>query len=340
MSAFELSDKVRDNLKSLELDAGQNFLSGKATSVFSPENILSNAGGINGLAALGLTSGMDSVLSNLEDGTLEYVQDAVRGAVDPVLNSDVGQSVITSVAMTTGTILTGIDLVKNAPTLLEDTILEITKDVTDHITKSVAGKIAEYASNHATSALKLPTEITSNAMQYFNEHKKSVGEVLDELFKSQEESNDSKLEEQDQSGLSKFMSQAQTKLSYVKKYTDEYTNKMTSYISMIGAYIQQGPSWVEGQINNQVDSVLKFVNEKIDSQWEQDKKMYENFAYNQGQKRGKKLVDAWDRELEKAQQAIKAKNETQLKKLATKKHVILQQAKLKIMAQTGINLPV
>lgn len=220
--------------------------------------------------------------------------------------------------LTTGLITTAVTTVSSAAT-------EIISRETSKLTQKVTN---------------IPQSIVSYAMSYFNSYKKSLGEVLKELMMGSEKLAEQESEQSDKKKENNFINNVKEKISYVNEKVTYYTDKVTPVVEMIASYTANGPDWIADKMNKEVNALIEDVDKFIVQQTDSINKGIDDFCRKTGEKKGEKMVKAYNDKLDKQAKKQQAKINTLKSKALTKAKALLQEGLLKVMALTGINIPI
>lgn len=225
------------------------------------------------------------------------------------------------------------NILKQITTQLINTTITTVSSATAEIAAKAVSKLTQKVAN-------IPQSIVSYAMSYFNTYKMSLGEVLKELLAGSETTAAQETEKSENNKLKTFLNKTEDFLSNMNNKITYYTDKVTPVVEMVTTYVANGPDWIADKLNKEVNAVITDVSYFVDQQTQTAEKNIDDFCRKTGEKNGKKMVENYNKALEKQAKKQQAKiNSAKTKAMGVAK-AAMQQAILKIMALTGINLPV
>ena len=280
----------------------------------------------------------------IDSGT-SFLSGKVTSTVFKATTSDIGATATNIVAAGLGTYETGKvlynDIKDNGVEIIITLSQVLVSKATEVITKEVAKITSDYLLKHTQEITSFPKNVTSYAMEYFNEHKMSVSDVLKTLKDASENRMKELNDKEDNKSLEDSKAKKQKDMKQVLNNINTYVNEATSYISTITSYIQNGPDWVVDEMNKQIGSIVKQVQKSIDKQWiEKDLPEYRARAKRIGEKKGQNLTDKYNRQLEKVQKKALDKIEQAKTKGITKVLSVKAKAASLIASKTGIYIPI
>lgn len=225
------------------------------------------------------------------------------------------------------------EILKQITTQLVNTTITTVSTASAEIAAKAVSKLTEKIVN-------IPKSVTSYAMTYFNTYKMSLGEVLKELLAGSETIATQETEKSENNQLKNFLGKTEGFLTNMNDKISYYTNKVTPVVEMVTSYVANGPDWIADKLNKEVNGVITDISSFANQQTQTAEKNIDDFCRKTGEKRGKKMVESYNKALEKQAKKQQAQiNAAKTKAIGVAK-AAMQQAILKVMALTGINLPV
>ena len=225
------------------------------------------------------------------------------------------------------------EILKQLTTQLVNTAITTVSNATGEIAVKATNKLMQKIAN-------MPQSINSYSIAYFNTYKTSLGEAFKDLLAGSETIAAQETEKSENNKLKTFLNETKDVLSNINKKITYYTEKVTPVVEMITTYVENGPDWIADKLNKEVNAAITDINSFADQQTETAEKNIDNFCKKTGEKNGKKMVENYNENLKKQAKKQQAKiNTTKTKAIGAAK-ANMQQAILKVMALTGINLPV
>lgn len=281
-------------------------------------NELKGAAVDKGMAFLsgGITSSMNKVFSNKE----------VAGSISAVTKG-----------LGAGMAIAG--MVKN-PQMLQELTQNIILSATDTavqefsaITGKIAGKIVQIP-------LSIPQKIATSTQVYFNENKKTLAQIIQEISAEQAEQADKEAEDAEEKDKKDKTNKAKEKLQKAKEKIDKGLDLLNTYLGEACKYIEEGPDMLAAEVDKRINQVVSMVNKEVDQAIKDVEKDIDQYCDKQGEKAGKKLADKYNKALRKTAEKQLAATKTAKKKALSIAFKVKQIAILKVMALTGINVPV
>ena len=190
------------------------------------------------------------------------------------------------------------------------------------------------------AALNAPKIMKEQMQKTFNEEKTTLAKEMKKFNITAEDRIEEQSKKSKEDAEKSNKKSLAAKLSSLNTSVSKTTTAINDKVSSIAKYIAEGPEWVSNQISKALEESLSNLNTSIDNTCESINNGVEEFAKSQGKTAGKKLANQYNKIIEK--QARKTYNIMQenISKAKIKAFTALQKAKLKIMALTGVNIPV
>ena len=339
-----------DKITEVCIDKGGNFLAGKVTSVFQKASTTDTQTWI-------VTTNVDGKISSTKrfyDKTLaenykksqeadlkhgeenakskgkepkKYFVTIEESKLDGALSS-VG-SLASNTLGTMGALAVG-------PEMISALVMEATSVATAQLSQ-ITAKITEAPIKAALNAPKIMKE---QMQKTFNEEKTTLAKEMKNFNITAEDRIEEQSKKSEEDAEKSNKKSLAAKLSSLNTSVSKTTTAINDKVSSIAKYIAEGPEWVSNQISKALEESLSNLNTSIDNTCESINNGVEEFARSQGKTAGKKLANQYNKIIEK--QARKTYNIMQenKSKAKIKAFAALQKAKLKIMALTGVNIPV
>lgn len=294
------------------IDAGQNFLTGQATSVFASCGIEVAGGNLYELAS-NIQNQAADVVGTLENGAMTMISSAGAG-VGSAFGSVVGA---------------GLALGSNV-TQMADMAQEAIMDLTTYAMDLVTKKMSEITSG-------IPAQLTSQ-VAYFSkiELENSMKSIQKKFLESADVSVKKEIESHQKKGLTDIVQYATTYVNLAKTYVDKYVGYMNKFCDDIGTFALQGPQWVSGQIDNlerqYQDMVYTFVDGQATSIKNFRDKQIDNIAKGAAKQFVAKPLAALDKKMDQ----LSNMTNKQKQKVLTKAATAIQKAKMKLAGKLGI----
>lgn len=233
-----------------------------------------------------------------------------------------------------------VDLAKNFEAVGTTLVSTLINHGTEAIMHNVTDIAVDFVEKHVSAVTAIPGDIAKNSLAYFNSYKLSLGDLLKEFIVPIEIAIEEQSVKSEESKQLKFINDIKDK--YMKNRTAILNAAETgvSYMNMITSYVEQGPEWVENKIDECIGACVEGVQKVADEQWDIDKKKIDAFVQHTSEEVGSKLVEKYNNILRTQAKKLTDKKQKEIQKLVTDAHTKLQKVKLKIMAKTGINLPI
>ena len=283
--------------------------------------------------------GVEILKENAIDAGQAFLTGGVTNAMSSVGSSKAVSSVINATSTGLGVAAFGKQLYDSAPDILTTLGSQIATEAVSILTAEGTKLISEYTANHVAACASFPSQVSSYAISYFNDHKMPVEDVVKKLTESAEQSTDNAVEEQKKKSMSEFVGNMKSKMGEFTNKVSDFISTGSSYVQMITSYISNGPDWVVDQMDKQLSNLCDNANKIVTKQWEKDKESYSKTAKNMGESIGADMVAKFNAELTKAQKKQLLKIERQKHKVNAKTIAALGKAKAQIASLTGVYIP-
>lgn len=333
-------------------------MAGLIDAISSPENISAAA-----------KNGVGSTLSEIAiNKATSFVQGAATTALTKItsgaMQNQVSGSAIKIAATVTGIVAKikqvsnpnavggYIDNLENELIVLGSEILnKAVEKLTAMGTKQLVRIIGPFL-NPASFAMKVAQQAGSRAIAYiYNEilddtredgrgYFMTKGELLESLLKTVEDIEKRNEEKKKKKKQSKFVKELIETANTVKKYADEYIPKVEEVISTTLTYIEDGPEYVKDFANKKTDKALAYVDKKTTYYADKIIEARDIFVDKTIDKVAYQLAIVMDKVRQKAVEMAHALLEKTKSKALIVAWSFIQKAVLKIMALTGISIPI
>lgn len=231
--------------------------------------------------------------------------------------------------------------------LLEKCTAQIVSYGTKHLVRIIGPFLSppDLLSEIATRAGKraiayISNEIIDETREDGKGYFMTKGELLESLIKSVEDISKREQEKKKKKKSSKFVNDLIKNAGEVKKLCDDYLPQVESYISLSLTYIENGPDYVDEYANKMVGNALSYIDTKvtkyadkiIDKRDQFIEKAVDGLAYQ--------MALQMDAVRQKAIETAHALLEKTKSKALIVAWSLMQKAVLKIMALTGISIPI
>ena len=301
MMAQALGEGGMEQLAKAATNRGAAFLEGKATSSFVK------------IATQKNTDGSPSVAS-----TLQSTAGAAANAI--------------------GIAETRKGVVEN-PEQLEALVMDLVNMAMDIMMKEMTKMVEETTKEAAQMVMSIPTDIATKSMKHFNEKKKSITACLADLMKITEDEAEKKVEESQEKEKNQKIEKVKETANKVHKAVDDFMGEANKQLSKVALYIQEGPDFIQKKTNDIIKEQVEKANKFKDKQMKIAKEDVDKFTDKQGEKVGTAMAEKYNKIIMKQAEKKKNKIEQQKKVAITKMKASLQKVNLKLMAMTGINIP-
>ena len=279
----------------------------------------------------------------LENGAIDKGSAFLNGKITSTMNKVMSDKTVVGLTQATtsglGLYSTASALVTNPAILsgLADQIVSSSMDIVATELGKLGGKIAGKSTQILTS---IPSKIQSYSMSYFNAYKKSFGEMLSEVMNDSESNDEKRQEDSEKKSKNKTLEKTKKALGDAKDFIDKNTKLINSYLGTITKYVEEGPDMLAKEIDKQIDKGVKYANKQVDQKIEDVEKYVNTECKKQGEKIGKKMVEAYNDKLLKQAQKQLAKQKTTISKAKALAFKAKQAGILQIMGMTGIGMPI
>lgn len=261
-----------------------------------------------------------------------FINGKITSAFDAVQN-DVSVSYLSSTLSDTMDMATTVVM---SPALVSEIVGKAMTIVNNELSKKM--------NEVAALPMKLAVDTTSLVKQYtqkaFNDNKITFAKALEEVSVNQEDTSKATDDENDTASDENQKKSLLQKAADVKKSIDKFTQQIQLAVSDAAKYTAEGPKWLSQKINTYLENEIKSMDESLDKKKAEMFESHDKWCQAQGEKAGKKLADEYNKVLRKTAKSQYDK----IKKVNAEAKALTfsakQKAKLKIMALTGINIPV
>lgn len=339
-----------DKLTEVCIDKGSNFLTGKATTgfqkVMSAETktytVITKIEGkkdakkvfVEKDQAENYKSAQEDDLKKGDDSTKAKLKDTIKWSVEIEEGTihNAPANIVGTAANTLG-IMSAIDA---SP--------EIISAIMTEVSVIIAGKLAEAAAKITeapiSAALEMPQKMKEQMQKTFDEEKTTLGKEMKTFNTAAEERIEEDAKKSEEDNEKKQKSKLSSQLSSLNKSMAKVTDQINKKVCSIAKYIAEGPDWVSNQISKALDDQFSILDQQVENVCYDIKSGVYDFAEGAGKTAGHKLAVQYNKIIEN--QAKKTNNMIQenKSKARIKAFTALQKGKLKIMALTGVNIPV
>lgn len=222
------------------------------------------------------------------------------------------------------------------PEMISALVMEATNVATAALSDATA-KIVEAP---IKAALEAPKKMKEQMQKTFDEEKTSLAKEMLRFKSTAEERIAEQARKLQEEAENLYKNSLGSKLSSLNITMAKATTAINDKVGSIAKYMAEGPDWVANQISKAMDNTLSQLNTNVDNICDDIKGGVNEFAESQGKAMGSAMAKQYNKIIEN--QAKKTHNmmEENISKAKIKAFTALQKGKLKIMALTGINIPV
>lgn len=329
-----LEDKLgskMETLSSIEMNPGDNFLSGKNTSPFAKiENFLEDP---------------EKSASELSiKSASKLTEKAVSGVVKNVTKRALAQGTIGGETLElAGSIAAAYQLELNMAYMInsgavEDLIKELTTVTVNTITEKTTKMLTNSLTTIAAKSLFVPVEIAKQSFSYFNEHKISLSKMIKELEQDAEKKAEREKTEEEKKIQKAFNERISKKIKKFKDGMVEFNDGLSEAISTMASYLENGPEWLANKLDKEVKEKLSYAQSFVDKYTKITIDEIDKYTYNQGTADGKMKVEEYNTHImQKTKVKLSKIIEFKVKAIAKSK-AFMQKAILKTMSFLGVNI--
>lgn len=215
-------------------------------------------------------------------------------------------------------------------------VLNSTQVIINELTRITTEKVTEVTMR----SLNIPVEISQISLSYFNSYKMSISDMLKELSIPTGERISIKVDLLKKIEENEFIQKVGNFATKAKEKIDTFCGESAKALNMISSYIQNGPEWISKQVNNAISDTIQMGEDYLDKQVALMNEKIDDFVKQKGETAGKILVEKYNNVLKEEGRAILNKIQILAQKATILAFTLMQQAILKVMAITGINIPV
>lgn len=298
---LKFDNKIINDLNTIKKDKGAAFMSNSSTSSFVDEK--------------------DPTKENNSAQTNQTAVQQISNNIPNYRNFGMGETIpgLPNVDITT--------LVQN-----------IMKQVTDVVMKEVTKEITTYAARHAAAAASVPVKMTKEVTNIVKTCTVDVGELTKELL---DNTKDVKAEMtqtlKNNEILSQKIKEYTKEVSEKKKKIEDKVKAAINKIQTVLKYIDEGPEWVENELNKQINFLVNSVHNELEDRWyEHDKPMWDDLSNKMGNAIGLNKVQAASEELKKKLNEKFNKANSAISKAQTTAITAVKNVALTVAAKTGL----
>lgn len=222
------------------------------------------------------------------------------------------------------------------PEMVSALVMEATNVATAALGEAAA-KIVEAP---IKAALEAPKKMKEQMQKTFDEEKTSLSAEMKKFNSTAEERSEEQEQKQQEETEKSHKNSLSSKLSSLNTTMAKATTAINDKMESITKYMAEGPDWVANQISKAMEDTLSQLNTNVENICDDIKGGVGEFAESQGKAMGNAMAKQYNKIIEN--QAKKTHNmmEENKSKAKIKAFTALQKGKLKIMALTGVNIPV
>lgn len=353
----------QEKVEEMSINAAANFLSGKVTSSF---NAIKNGKGSEFWRATMYDAKTGKLkkekICDSEDDANKWIKkqkdrcqdeineidsneekpkvdDLISFSVEHINTQSTFDATMGTAVAGFGAAMSGINMAKNTEMLegiASALVAECVSIAVSEVTKLVSNAAAEFA----TMTAETPLLIAKYTQEEFNKEKLSLTDVLKRLTNTDEELMNKQHEELEKERDKKKQNKIATALGNIKKQVDKVNLVVQEKVEKIAPYVTEGPEIVTRMLDDAISAEVQKVKDDIDTRMVKIKKDHHDWCKAQGKIAGQKLANTFNKAVEKQAAKIEAQTKEMTSKVKALAFKAKQIAVLKIMALTGIAVPI
>ena len=266
-----------------------------------------------------------------------FLAGQATSAFQTALSSDLAQE---SMELA-GNVLGAAAIVKTTldPAMIQQLAQQLVGMAIDIVTTETGKLIGGAVGKITTKTLALPNLVKDNAQAYFNANKLTMGDLLGELAIKTEKREAQKQEKVENEKVENFKAKIKDITAKMEQGIETVNETIAPVLDMIVAYLGNGPEWVADKLDKEVKGAIKYADNFINLNLDKVFKEVDAFAAGTGEEVGKVLTAKYNATLKQSAKKANDLKEKTLQKGLVKAKVLLQEVNLKLMAITGIAIP-
>lgn len=218
------------------------------------------------------------------------------------------------------------------------------------VTEKAGKLVGEYTTKFITLPTTIPTKIATETKKRFELTaeeakklgdefavvKKSIPDLLLNFTSAQEEIMDSLSDSIDEAVKNKKIDEQKAKLKKIIDSANDIIERTNENIKKILMHIEEGPEWVQQNIDAEINRVEQNVRDQLESGYKTAEKEIDTFCKNEGNKIGEKLVGAYNKTIAEAAKNINDQKQKGISKAKILAKSTAHKAKLQLYAMMGL----
>lgn len=303
---------ISNSIKTKAIDAGQNFLTGQATTLFAASGVEVVGGSIYNLA------------DDIQNKLAAKVEDIQNGAMQVVSSAGAG------LGSAFGTVVGIGDNAIMQLTTMSDMAQEMVTDMAKETLDKVTKETQEIVTGASSYLVQRVSYYSQTMLQ------EEIKKITDKYLTNSDEKQSQEVSQKKDSWMNNAMSKVTDAVNMAQSKVQEGVDALNKGAEQISALAAEGPQWAANQLNSLHDSVSKTVNTFIDDKVKDIKEKrdaeLDKIAATVAKHTVKPTIDAVAKKIDKLW------NETNKSKakVTQKAKTLIQKAKFKLSALTGI----
>ena len=197
---------------------------------------------------------------------------------------------------------------------------------------SIPGRISEYTS----ARIGKSKGDTDRNGQPYDPVKLSLSDVMPQMTSPVEDLDEDKKEKKNEEKKNKKEDETKKKGQKCIESAQKVAAKSAETVAKITSHVAEGPEWMQQNVDKEIARAIKNIKQELETGYKKIEKDIDDFAQDEGDKRGANAVRLYNKELEKqAKKNVDNKKKTE-KKAKIKTDALAQKAKLQIFALIGL----
>lgn len=304
---------ISGSIQTKAIDAGQNFLTGQITTLFAA----------SGMEVTGST--IYNLADSIQNSVSAKVEEAQNGAMQLVSSAGAG------LGSAFGTVVGVGNSLASTITTMSDVAQEMLTDIaTDTVNKvtNETNKIVSGASTYFTQRLSY------YAKSMLEEE---IANMQSKYLTNTDEKQNEEVKEKKETWMKKATEKVGSMVTKAKKGVQDGIDALNKGVDEVAKMQLEGPQWVSNQMNSLQSSITKSIDDFIednvkDIQEKRDAEL-DKIAATIAKNTVKPTIDAANKKLDKLWNDCN----TSKSKVAQKAKTLIQKAKFKLAALTGVS---
>lgn len=281
------------------------------------------------------------LFQTMADSAINSGANFLAGKATSAFQTAMSSGVVQESMELVGNVTAAAGIVKTAldPARLQQITESIIGMTIDVVTSETGKLIGEAVGKITNKTMELPNLVMSYAQNYFNENKLSMGDLISELSISFEKREEEKSKKAEDSKMSQFTDKIKNVTSQIENGISMVNDTIGPVLNDVVAYLENGPDWLADKLNKEVKGALNYASDFVNDNLDKLFKEVDAFAISTAEEVGIALTSKYNEALRVAAKKINDEKEKLLQKGLIKAKAVLQSVNLKLMAITGIAIP-